>query len=134
MSKFILKDNYLEDLFSGKDPFVVAKEIEGIVYREQANRFTKEFNFKEQLYFIKYHNGAGWKEILKSFLQLKLPVISAEQEWKALKKLQTLGVSCPEPVAFASQGKNPARKNSFIITKSLKETFSLEDFFFKNIA
>ena len=103
MSKFILKDNYLEDLFSGKDPFVVAKEIEGIVYREQANRFTKEFNFKGQLYFIKYHNGVGWKEILKNFLQLKLPVISAEQEWKALRKLQTLGVSCPEPVAFASK-------------------------------
>ena len=134
MSKFILKDNYLEDLFSGKDPFVVAKEIEGIVYREQANRFTKEFNFKGQLYFIKYHNGVGWKEILKSFLQLKLPVISAEQEWKALRKLQTLGVSCPEPVAFASQGKNPARINSFIITRSLKETFSLEDFFFKSIS
>jgi len=131
MNNLLLLDKNLRDLFFEKDPFKVVEELEGKVYREYANRVTKQFNLNNQRYFVKYHKGVGWKEIFKNLIQFKLPVIGAKQEWDALNKLKSCQISCPEPVAFFSQGVNPAQKSSFIITKSLVNTISLEDLLLK---
>ena len=131
MSNLLLLDSSLQDLFSGKDPFKVVEEIEGDIYREYANRVTKQFSFNNQTYFVKYHKGTGWKEILKNILQFKKPVTGANQEWEALNKLKSSQISCPEPVAFFSKGVNPAKRYSFIITKALIQTISLEDLLLK---
>ncbi len=56
-----------------------------------------------------------------------MPTIGAFPEWKALKKLKSLGIDCPEPVGFYSKGTNPAKSKSFLVTKSLLETISLEE-------
>ena len=131
MSNLLLLDNSFQDLFFEKDPFKVVEELEGNIYREYANRVTKEFSFNNQTYFVKYHKGVGWKEIFKNILQFKKPVTGAKQEWKALNKLKSCQISCPEPVVFFSRGINPAKKYSFIITKALFKTISLEDLLLK---
>ena len=43
MNNLLLLDKNLRDLFFEKDPFKVVEELEGNVYREYANRVTKEF-------------------------------------------------------------------------------------------
>jgi heptose I phosphotransferase len=127
VNKTIFLDKNIKDLFSKGDVYEIAKNIEGKIYRETANRITKEFTHKGINYFVKYHGGIGWKEILKNLLKLTLPTISANREWKAILRLNKLNISCPEAVAICSRGFNPANSESFIITKSLVNTISLED-------
>ena len=127
MREVIFLNPEIKKFFSNQDPFQKAKEIEGTIYRDFANRVTKEFKINENNYFIKVHLGLGWREILKNYAQLKQPSFGAHDEWKALNKLQEIGIKCPEPVAFGRQGINPSQLESFIITKSLDNTVSLED-------
>ena len=131
MADLLVLEKSLGNLFSEKDPFKVVEELEGKIYREYANRVTKEFSFNNESYFVKYHTGVGWKEIFKNIIQFKRPVLGAKQEWNALNKLKSCQISCPEPVVFFSKGINPAKKISFIITKSLINTISLEDLLLK---
>lgn len=37
--------------------------------------------------FVKIHRGVGWKEILKNLLSLRLPVLGAGNEWRAIARL-----------------------------------------------
>jgi heptose I phosphotransferase len=123
----------LEAFFSKADAFKLARDLEGIPYRQYANRETKKFIFKGSSYFLKYHGPVGWKEIFKNLLQFKIPVVGAKRELTALLKLQSIGIGCPEPVGFMSKGWNPANRHSFLITKSLEGTISLEDFFIQGM-
>jgi heptose I phosphotransferase len=129
MNKKIFFDKDFEVYFGSKDPMELAKNLDGKLYRDYANRKTKQFFFKGSSYFLKYHGPVGWKELLKNLIQIKIPVVGAEREWKALLKLQSIKVNCPEPIAFMSKGWNPANKESFLVTKDLEGTISLEDFF-----
>jgi len=117
----------VKGLFSSGDVFSIAEDIEGKVFRQTANRITKEFVFEGNRYFIKLHYGVGWKEIIKNILKLRSPTLGAYPEWKALNKLKSLGIDCPEPVGYFSVGINPANMRSFLITKALIDTISLED-------
>ena len=127
MKETIFLTNELKNLFSSGDFFSIAENIEGEVFRKTANRITKEFTFEENRYFIKLHYGVGWKEIFKNIFKFRAPTIGASPEWKALKKLRSLGIEGPEPVGFYSTGINPANLKSFLITKSLINTISLEE-------
>ena len=127
MKETIFLTNELKNLFSSGDFFSIAENIEGEVFRKTANRITKEFTFEGNRYFIKLHYGVGWKEIFKNILKFRAPTIGASPEWKALKKLKSLGIECPEPVGFYSTGINPANLKSFLITRSLINTISLEE-------
>jgi len=130
MNKRVFLDTQIEALFlTEDDPFRFAQDIKGKVYRDYANRKTKQFSYKGVSYFLKYHGPVGWVEIFKNLLQFKVPVVGAEREWGAILKLQSIDVSCPEPVAFMTSGWNPAKKKSFLITKDLVGTISLEDLF-----
>lgn len=131
MANLVLIEESLRPLFSGENPFEIVQELEGNIHRKYANRTTKEFIFNNESYFVKYHKGVGWKEIFKNIIQFKKPVLGAKQEWDALNKLKFCGINCPEPIAYYSKGINPSKKCSFIITKSLTETLSLEDLFLK---
>ena len=127
MKETIFLTKEVKNLFSSGDPFLIAENIEGEVFRKTANRITKEFTFEGNRYFIKLHYGIGWKEILKNILKFRAPTVGASPEWKALKKLRSLGIECPEPIGFYSAGINPANSKSFLITKSLVNTISLEE-------
>ena len=126
MKETIFLTNELKNLFSSGDFFSIAENIEGKIFRETANRITKEFTFDGNRYFIKLHYGVGWREIFKNIFKFRAPTVGAFPEWKALKKLRSLGIECPEPVGFYSTGINPANLKSFLITRSLINTISLE--------
>jgi len=104
--------------------------IKGEEYRNPpgANRRTLRFELGGKGYFLKLHWGVGWKEILKNLLSLRLPVIGAANEWKAIQRLQALGVETMRLEAFGVEGWNPATRRSFVITRELKNTISLEDY------
>ncbi|MBP7053005.1 MAG: lipopolysaccharide core heptose(I) kinase RfaP [Phycisphaerae bacterium] len=116
------------DLWRQSDPFERVKALQGDVLRAMKTRKTLRFHVNGGVYYVKMHGGIGWWEILKNLLQCKRPVIGAQNEWQALRRLHEIGVETMMPVAFGRRGHNPARMESFIITEELPGTRSLEDF------
>ncbi len=122
-----LNEDFAEQLCDG-DPFATLQAMEGRVYREVMGRKTLQFSLGEKSYFVKNHFGVGWGEILKNFVQLRLPILGAENEWRAIEKLRTLGLATMTCVGYGSRGWNPASRESFIVTEDLTDTISLEDY------
>ncbi len=100
----------------------------GEVFRDVDGRKTLRFVVQGRSYFIKIHTGVGWKEILKNLVQLKNPVLGAENEFLAIRRLTDLGIDTMTLVAYASKGWNPAKIQSFVVTEELTNTISLEDY------
>ncbi len=100
--------------------------LHGEVFRHQKGRLTQRIILNNKPYFIKQHHGVGWKEIFKNLCQLRLPVISAKNEWCAIKRLQSLGIDVPTVVAYGQRGINPAKRQSFIFMEELTPVISLE--------
>ncbi len=115
-------------LWAGQDPFRAAAALQGTVLRELEGRRTLRTEIEGRGYYVKLHRGVGWGEIIKNLVTARLPVLGAEQEWLALKRLHELGVDTMKAVAFGRRGDNPARLESFIITEELAPTISLEDY------
>jgi len=104
--------------------------IEGEVYREPegANRRTLRFERGGKGYFLKLHWGVGWGEILKNLASLRLPVLGAFNEWRAIKRLEQLGVETMCLSGYGHEGFDPASRRSFVITEELAGCISLEDY------
>ena len=102
--------------------------LEGKIYREMDGRRTLQFSHAGKSYFVKLHFGVGWKEIIKNLMQLKIPVVGAANEWKAIQKLNALDIDTMHLVGYGSKGLNPATRQSFVITEDLGNTLSLEDY------
>ena len=133
METFNFLDDELKQFFEGEDRFNIAQSIDGKVFREYENRVTKQFQFQNKSYFIKFHGPVGWKEIFKNLIQIKVPVIGAKREYEALNHLYKNTIHCPQIKGFGKKGLNPSRESSFLITEELYETISLEDFFLKGL-
>lgn len=112
----------------GEDIFDRLFAIEGKVYKEKEGRRTLRFTLFGKHYFAKVHRGVGWKEITKNLCQFRLPVLNAQNEWRAIQQLQRLGVETARLVAYGKRGWNLARLQSFVITEALDNTVSLENF------
>ena len=121
-------DEPFSSLWSGVDPFVAVEALEGEVFRELEARRTLRTEVAGRGYFVKIHRGVGWAEIIKNLILLRLPVLGAQQEWLAIRRLTALGVDTMRAVAFGERGSNPAKRHSFIVTEELTPTISLEDF------
>ncbi|MDR2689030.1 MAG: lipopolysaccharide core heptose(I) kinase RfaP [Azoarcus sp.] len=117
-----------ERLWAGQDPFAAVDALHGKVFRELEGRRTFRVEIAGRAYFVKIHHGVGWGEILKNLACLRLPVLGAANEWRAIARLDTLGVGVPSAAAFGQRGANPARLHSFLVTEELAPTVSLEDF------
>ncbi len=102
--------------------------LQGECFRKQDGRCTQRVFLEQQSYFIKQHSGVGWKEIFKNLFQLKLPVLSAKNEWRAIMRLRKQHVLTPRLKAYGSRGWNPARLRSFILMEEIQPAVSLEDF------
>ena len=120
-------DKTFEDLWQDADPFERAEALQGDVLRAVKARTTLRVSLNGHVYFAKIHRGIGWVEILKDLVQLKRPILGAQNEWAALKRLDEIGVETMTPVAFGLKGSDPAGQKSFIITEELTGTQSLED-------
>ncbi len=106
--------------------FEQVKAQKGNVFRRKEGRRTLQFTLANKPYFLKYHEGVGWGEIVKNLLQLRLPIISAKSEWQAIRFLETHGLATLSIAAFGERGWNPAKKSSFLVTDELTQTMSLE--------
>lgn len=104
--------------------------VEGEEYRNPpgANRRTLRFEVAGKGYFLKLHWGVGWVEILKNLSSLRLPVVGAANEWKAIQRLQQIGIESMDLAAYGKEGWNPAAQRSFVVTRELENTISLEDY------
>ena len=98
------------------------------IYRNKEGRKTLRFEYRGQPYFLKLHSGIGWLEIIKNLLQLRLPVVSASNEYRAVLALQRAGVYTLTIGAYARRGWNPAATRSMILTPELTGTVSLEHY------
>ena len=105
-------------------------------------RRTVSFSHNGQRYYLKIHDGVGWKEIGKNLTSLRLPVFGAENEWKGVHHLrrqtllQNLGLNTLNIAGYGTRerrlGKilnNPAKRQSLIVTDEIPKAISLEDLF-----
>lgn len=120
-------DATLQAAWAGQDIFDVVRKISGKVYRDKEGRRTLRFELNGAAYFLKLHQGVGWGEVLKNLITLRLPVVGARNEWLALKRLHELGIDTLDAVGYGQRGNNPATQLSFLITRELTDTVSLED-------
>jgi len=114
--------------FEGRDIFEQIFALKGEVYREQPGRKTMRFAFQGRHYFAKIHGGIGLKEMLKNLLQFRLPVLGAENEWRAIQRLEQLGINTTPLLGYGKRGGNPLQIQSFVITEELPQSINLEDF------
>ncbi|HSC67599.1 MAG TPA: lipopolysaccharide core heptose(I) kinase RfaP, partial [Cellvibrio sp.] len=124
----ILRDE-LVDAWKGQDVFSLMENMQGKVAREMKDRQTLRFEINGQGYYRKWHRGVGWQEIIKNCIRLRWPVLGASNEWNALNKLRALGIPSLIPLAYGVRGKNPARQQSFIVTRELTDVIQLDHFF-----
>lgn len=124
----LIIDDTLTEFLPDKNIFNYLMSLTGKTFREVENRRTQQVKIANENYFLKQHFGTGWKEILKNLSQGKFPVLGATNEWLAAKKLNTLSIPTITVVAYGKRGLNPARQQSFLLTKELTNTISLEDY------
>ena len=116
------------DLWRGQDVFACASALSGKVFRAVKNRHTLRFETGGRGYFIKYHGPMSFREVLKNLFQLKMPVFGAENEYRAIRKLESLGVDTMTIRAYAVRGHKPCGLESFLVTDEITDHVSLEDF------
>lgn len=126
--KGVFLDPAFARLWAGRDPFGAVEALQGQVFRKLEGRRTLRTEVEGRGYFVKIHRGVGWGDIFKNLLSLRLPVLGAGNEWRAIRRLTELGVGTMRAAAYGERGANPARRHSFIVTEELAPTVSLEDF------
>lgn len=117
----------LHEKFSGEDAFEQIFAMDGKIYRNFKGRKTLRFEHAGKGYFLKIHPGVGWREILKTLLHCKIPVLGAKDEHDAILALERIGVRTMTIAGYGLRGENPASMQSFIITEEIDDAVSLED-------
>lgn len=128
MTKTVQIRDDMQDHLDGADVFDQVMQLQGDVYRQAPGRRTLRFEVAGQGYFAKIHKGVGWAEIIKNLLTLRLPIIGARTEWRAIRHLTELGVPTMQVAAFGERGGNPATRESFLITDAIAPSISLETY------
>ena len=122
-----LHDN-IRSCLGREDIFDAILNLDGEVYRRQKNRRTLRITIHDRGYFAKIHEGTSWQEILKNIFQLRLPIISAMNEVRAIQRMEGLGIPTMRIAGYGMRGLPPAWLDSFVITEELTNTISIEDF------
>jgi heptose I phosphotransferase len=117
-----------KNLWQDKDPFIEIEKLDGEIFRQLETRKTLCFTLNAKSYFLKIHYGTTLKEILKNLFSLRIPVLGADREWKAIHRLTEAGIDTMHGKAFGQKGINPLYRKSFIITEALIPTISLEEY------
>lgn len=126
MSTFIYLNNFFSQLWKETNPFDAVEKLAGEEFRRVKTRRTFRVEFGGKGFFVKHHLGVGWREIIKNLLVFKSPVVSALNEFNALRRLHELDVPTMTEAACGCRGKNPAKLESFLITEELKDMIDLE--------
>lgn len=112
---------------SADDLFAAVATLQGETFRHVKGRRTLRFELGGRSWFLKWHDGVGWHEIIKNLLSFRLPIIGAEPEYRAIRRFHQLGLPTMQVAGFGQRGWNPARQQSFLITEDLSPAISLED-------
>jgi heptose I phosphotransferase len=123
----VLRPDFRQALGEREDAFEAILNTPGQIMRQMNGRRTLRFTLDDRSYYLKAHFGIGWREIVKNLVQLRLPVLGARNEWRAIQRLVALGIDTTPLVGFGQTGRNPARQRSFVITEELQDITSLED-------
>lgn len=92
------------------------------------SRKTSRLNFDGKTYYLKTHTGVGWAEIFKNWSYLRLPVLGAKNEWHGVHHLERHGIDTLTIAGYgASERLNIAARQSFILTKEIEGSISLEE-------
>ncbi|ARB44517.1 lipopolysaccharide core heptose(I) kinase RfaP [Alloalcanivorax xenomutans] len=125
MTLFLRDD--LATAWHGDDPFERAAHQEGLVFRAREGRRTLRFEAGGKPYFLKYHAGIGWGEVVKNLTQAKWPILGAMSEVRAIRAVAAAGIDTLSIAGYGQRGLNPARRESFLVTDELVDTISLEE-------
>lgn len=128
MSNVLVLKEPFRTLWRDKDPFEEVEKISGDVKRAVETRRTLRFEMGDKSYYLKLHHGTGMKEVIKSLIRLRTPVLGADREWQAIHRLTEYGIDTLEGVAYGEEGGNPLSKTSFIITKDLGYTWDVRGY------
>lgn len=120
-------DRQLAKIWGDTDVFTQVDRLQGKIFRQVARRRTLRVKIAGEVFFLKRHHGVGWMEIAKNLLALRLPVLGAGNEFRAAQALLIAGVAVPEPVAYAERGDSPAARESFLLSRAIEPSISLED-------
>lgn len=115
-------------LWAGCDPFEMAFALSGEVVREIEGRRTLRFEAEGRGYYAKLHRGVGWSQILGNLLRLRLPVLGAGSELRAIRAFDALGIDTMTVAAYGERGVGPAHRQSFLVTEALEPTIDLDAF------
>ncbi|NKC00263.1 MAG: lipopolysaccharide core heptose(I) kinase RfaP [Pseudomonadales bacterium] len=114
-------------LWSETEALERAFALDGEVFREVARRKTMRVELDGRAYFVKLHDGVGWLEVIKNWVQFKRPILGAENEYEACRDLEKVGIRAPLAAAFATDDGSYASRRSFVLCDELKDHTSLED-------
>ena len=117
----------LTEAWRDRDPFAAAFALSGESFREVKSRRTIRFELAGRGYFAKLHRGIGWREFFKDLLQFKRPITDAGNEYRAIRRLEELGLDTMTCAGYGVRGWDPAARQSFLITEELTGVISLED-------
>ncbi len=120
---------FQDELHSAPDTFGWFMSLEGQSVRRVEKRDTLRVQLPDGEGFIKKHFGLSWGDILGDLLRLRRPVLGARNEFEAILHANQAGIRTPEPLAFGVKGWWPTRQQSFLLTRSLGETRTLNELF-----
>ena len=100
--------------------------LTGRLFRHVEGRQTLQVEIGGETYFLKRHHGYGWKRIIRSLLAGRWPVLSARNEFEAIRRLNDVGIPSVEVVGFGERGRNPATRQSFLLMRALSDCRDLE--------
>lgn len=101
--------------------------LRGEAVRDVPGRLTQRLEFEDRVFYLKLHSGIGWGEIFKELLSLRLPILGAMNEKRALDALHAQGIATMTVAGYGSRGSSPAAQESFLVTDSLEGTITLEE-------
>jgi heptose I phosphotransferase len=122
--------NLPREIYANFNPKTIVSDLmqyKGECYRAQKGRTTQRITLVGEDYFIKQHQGVGLLEILKSLFNFRAPILGAKNEWRALEQCKIAGVPTADLIGYGAQGLNPLHQQSFVLTRTLTDTKSLEE-------
>lgn len=117
----------IAELWSEASAIDTAFAQRGEIFRDVPGRRTMRIQLAEKYYFLKLHYGVGWGEVVKNWLQLKWPVVGADNEFNACTGLAAAGIVAPIPAAYGKSRGSIAARRSFVLCDELQGYTSLED-------
>jgi heptose I phosphotransferase len=123
--EFYIRDD-VRSLIPADNLLTWAQSLEGDVARAVARRRTLKVTLGQRHFYLKIHQGVGWLEIVKNWLNLKAPVLGARNEYLACRHLEASGIAAPRVAAYARSGGSAANESSFVLCDELSDYQDLE--------